>query len=389
MIIADSTILRIMAAQNAQPNPAPPLQIPPRGYPPPRHPAPANPQVLPRPPSGPGPDGSLGGLIDPGWFKVVIMRCTAGLHEGAASVTLDRWQGTWHFLPNEFVESALNAASSLPIQHLILKQHKLTSLPANFAAAETLLPRSLTTLDLSFNCFTSLPPVVCQLVELRELYLRNNRISSLPDEMANLKHLQILHLQYNQLEEIPTCMCGLVDLRQLNLENNKINSIPPEVCQLSQLKELYLKSNQLKYLPDSINQLSRLEELYLTDNLLKALPSHLEGLVTLKQLHLANNRLRFLPLSIINLRELQGLTLSGNKLKFPPISACRQGISGLQKFMLECYQSSSSEWTSPDGKLCIKVSENLYYDSGDDSGNETPYEDLDSGIPTKSDASTN
>jgi len=369
-----------MAAQN-QPNPPPPLQIPPhgipRGFPPPRFPAPANPQVLPRPPPGSGPDGSLGGLIDPGWFKVVIMRCTAGLHEGAASVTLDRWQGTWHFLPNEFVESALNAASSLPIQHLILKQHKLGNLPSNFAATETLLPHSLTTLDLSFNCFTTLPSVVCQLSELHELYASNNCISSLPDGMPNLKHLEVLHLQYNQLEDLPACVCHLVALTHLNLENNKIRSISPDVCQLSCLKELYLKSNQIRYLPDSINQLSKLEEFYLTDNLLRSLPLQLEGLASLKQLHLASNRLRFLPLSIINLHQLQGLTLSGNKLKFPPLSACREGLTSLRKFMLESYQSSSSDWTSPDGKLSINVSENLYYDSGEDSGNDTPYEDLD------------
>ena len=57
--------------------------------------------------------------------------------------------------------------------------------------------------------------------------------------------------------------------------------------------------------------------------------------------------------------------------------------------MLECYRSSSSEWTSPDGTMSIKVSENLYYDSGEDSGNETPYEDLDNITPTKDDTSTN
>ena len=297
------------------------------------------------------------------------MRCTAGLHEGAASVSLDRWQGTWHFLPNEFVESALNASSRLPIQHLDLKHHRLGSLPANLALPDTLLPFSLTTLDISFNCFVLLPPVMCQLIKLRELYLNNNQLSHLTEEMSNLKELEVLHLQCNQLRTLPVCLCGLVSLKRLNLESNRIETIPPEISKLKNLKELYLRSNSIEHFPDAFTQLSNLEELHLTNNVLKHLPNHLEGLSSLKQLHLANNKLRFLPLSIINLSMLQGLTLSGNPLKFPPLSACREGVKGLRAFMVERYCSSSHEWGS------ISITDNLYYDS-DGSGSDTPYEDI-------------
>ena len=302
------------------------------------------------------------------------MRCTAGVHEGAASVTLDWWQGTWHFIPNEFMASALQATSSLPIQHLILKHHKLCNLPENLASMDTLLPHSLTTLDLSFNCFVALPPVVCQLVELRELFLTNNSICRLPDEMPNLKNLEVLHLQYNRFKALPVCVCGLTSLKRLSLENNVIENIPDEVGQLANLQSLYLKSNRIKTLPPSITLLSSLEELYLTDNVLRRLPHCWGGCSSLKQLHLAKNNLRFLPFSMINLHELQGLTLSGNKLKFPPLSACRGGLSSLKAFMLEKYRSSSHEWSSPDGTAELIISENLYYDSED---SDTPYEDLD------------
>ena len=310
------------------------------------------------------------------------MRCTAGLHEGAASVTLDWWQGTWYFLPNEFMASVLQATSSLPVQHLILKHHKLCNLPANLASMDTFLPCSLTTLDLSFNCFVTLPPVVCQLVELRELFLTNNQICRLPDEMPNLKNLEVLLLQYNQFKALPVCVCSLTSLKFLNLENNVIENIPEEVGQLCKLQSLYLKSNRIKALPPSITQLSSLEELHLTDNILRRLPQYWQGCTSLKQLYLANNNLRFLPFSVINLHKLQGLTLSGNKLKFPPLSACRQGLSSLKVFMLEKYRDSSQVWNSSDGTESLSISDNLYYDSED---SDTPYEDLDKDLEQKVD----
>ncbi len=357
-----------MAAANQAPPPAQPqnqlgnrpplLQIPPR------------PGAAPIPPPGgrqtpvhiPS-DGNLGADIDPGYFKVVIMRCTAGVHEGAASVTLDRRQGLWPALPNEFVLSALRAASMCPIQHLILKNHSLTALPANFASPTTMLCTSLTTLDLSSNCFSSLPIPVCRLCELRELFLAHNKITALPKDVVNLKQLKTLHLQNNQLTELPVCVCRLVSLETLNIECNAVERIPVEICQMSGLQEFYAKSNRLENLPNSIAQLSNLEGLYLTDNLLKSIPDQLEGLSSLKQLHLANNKLRFLPYSFTRLTQLRGISLSGNELKYPPISACREGVASLQTYM-----RSRSE------KYCMAVvTENPYYD---DSGDETPYEDL-------------
>lgn len=357
-----------MAAANQPPPPAQPqLQV---GNRPPLLQIPPRPGAAPLPPPGgrqtpvhiPS-DGNLGADIDPGYFKVIIMRCTAGVHEGAASVTLDRRQGLWPTLPNEFVMSALRAASMCPIQHLILKNHSLTALPANFASPDTMLCMSLTTLDLSSNCFSSLPVPVCQLCQLRELFLAHNKITALPKDVVNLKQLKTLHLQNNQLTELPVCVCHLVSLEILNIECNVIEKIPMEVCRMLGLQELYAKSNRLENLPNSITQLSNLEGLYLTDNRLKSIPNQLEGLSSLKQLHLASNKLRFLPHSLTKLTQLQGISLSGNDLKYPPLSACRGGVVSLQTYM----QSRSETYCS------AVVTENPYYD---DSGDETPYEDL-------------
>lgn len=357
-----------MAAQNvnhqnqAQLNPPPMLQIPPRPHMPGVQQQPPNPGV----PLALPPDGDV--LIDPSCFKVVIMQCTASVHRGAASVTLDRQGGPWPFLPKVFVSSALSASSTCPIQHLILKHHNLDRLPANFSSPNTMLPSSLTTLDLSNNCFVSVPSVLCELTNLHELFLNNNKISSIPGDFSALIHLEVLNLQHNQLKELPVGVCSLSSIKILNLEHNQLETFSDEISQMKTLRVLYASFNKIEHLPISITELSNLEELYLTENQLQRLPDHLDGLSSLCQLHLANNKLSFLPLSFPNLKNLKSFTVSGNNLKFPPLSACRNGVDSLKSFMMSKYQSARGD--SRDG-----VSTNLYFDS--DSGDETPFEDID------------
>ena len=223
---------------------------------------------------------------------------------------------------------------------------------------------NMITIPLCLECVLSLRrPLSLILAQETDGWTDKNRLSALPKDVVNLKKLKTLHLQNNQLTELPICVCHLVSLETLNIECNIIERIPIDVCQMSGLQELYAKSNCLENLPNSIAQLSNLEGLYLTDNRLKSIPNQLEGLSSLKQLHLANNKLRFLPHSLTKLTQLQGISLSGNDLKYPPLSACRGGVASLQTYM----RSRSETYCS------AVVTENPYYD---DSGDETPYEDL-------------
>lgn len=366
-----------MAAAGGQQQQQPPLHPPPLLQIPPRQPPPVVPanqplvpqqqQAVPNPPQPivrppvpvpPPPldtDGNMGSLMDPNWFRVVIMKCTASVHEGTASVTLDRWQGIWTQLPNEFVESALHASSGLPIRHLILKQHNLTELPKNFAAVKTWLPTSLVTLDLSHNRFSSLPPVICQLTGLQDLNLSHNFISSLPEQISNLTKLTALSLQANRLPVLPAGVCTLTSLRTLNAEDNMIETVPSEICQLQHLKALYLKCNRITSLPQRLMELPHLEELHLSNNRLEYI--ELAGLQSLRQLHLANNRIQRLPYSLAQIN-LQGLTLSNNPLVFPPMFVCRKGLRAIRHYVEHynvvidnnpMYENSDSEDTGYEG----------------------------------------
>ena len=336
-----------------QPLPQLPPQQQPVGHQPPPAPVVRPPVPVPVPPPDPNAEGNIGVLLDPNWFRVVIMKCTASVHEGTASVTLDSWRGTWSFLPNEFVESALHASSGLHIKHFILKHHHLTRLPVNFAAQQTGLPLSLSTLDLSHNHFTSVPTVVCELLELKDLHFNHNQITFLPEQISKLTKLQTLNLQMNQLQTLPACICFLSSLRSLNAEDNGIKEVSSEIHRLKQLRTLHLKCNKIHHLPLSITKLPNLEELHLSNNRLEDI--HLGGFQALRQLHLANNNLRFLPFSLVEM-DLQGFTVSNNPLKFPPMSACRKGLQGLKSYMLDkcCNSEGTFVWDNP------------YYDSDGD-----------------------
>lgn len=282
------------------------------------------------------------GMIDANWFKVVVTKCPSGRHEGSASVVFDRHHGLWDSLPAVFITSVLNATCHVPVQELILKRHKLSSLPKNFSSVGQ-LPASLTMLDLSGNRFSSLPLVICELIELKELYLAGNQLSSLPDQIRQLTNLNIIDMQQNVFEVFPLPLCSVSTLSIVNLECNRIHTVPPEIQRLSSLRELYLKSNRLSMLPDGVALLHELEILHLSDNLLLELPQNIAGLHNLAQLYLAGNKLRALPTSLLSLTLLRGLTVGGNPLEYPPLRVCRQGVHAIMRYLQENACSSNTE----------------------------------------------
>ena len=228
----------------------------------------------------------------------------------------------------------------MPIKELILKNHRLSTLPAN-SASEGHLDQSLTLLDVSGNCFKSFPCVVCKMLQLQHLIMCGNHLSSLSKQFINLTNLKVLSLQNNRFHDFPVQICHLNSLSILNLENNSINCLPNEIGLLENLKELYLKSNKIVNMPPSICNLLNLDILHIADNLLTTLPQNISGLQNLKQLHLAQNKLVKLPESLSSLSKLQGITLNGNPLRYPPLAVCRKGIESIMMFLRTCDHSES------------------------------------------------
>jgi len=84
----------------------------------------------------------------------------------------------------------------------------------------------LKVIDLSAIDLTSLPPGICNLINLENLNLSCNKLTTLPKEIGNLINLKELNLFYNNLETIPSELYNLSKLERLNLSENKFQFIP-------------------------------------------------------------------------------------------------------------------------------------------------------------------
>ena len=302
-------------------------------------------------------------LIDTRWFNVLLKRPLTD--DTTAVVTLVHGQDKWSDLPEGlFIRSLLHVTSSRPVTCIVLKHHALSTLPRDF----TTISSTLITLDLSYNRFLMLPDIICELLQLKELFLNNNQLTMLPDCISNLVNLQVLNVQHNTLTKLPSSLGQLYGLVVLNLEQNQLTSLP-KLDHLKNLTTLLLANNKLEQLPATITDLDKLELLHVANNRLKELPEDdLSCMTSLKQLNIANNEIKVLPFSLARL-PLQGLSLSGNPLVFPPMSVCRRGLDKIKQHLTEKAASQQSN--------SHVIYSNKPYNSDSEQDSDTPYEYID------------
>jgi len=100
-------------------------------------------------------------------------------------------------------------------------------------------------LDASEIGLTYIPKGICNLKNLKELWLYENQIKTLPKNIGNLDNLEELYLWGNQIKTLPKNIGNLKKLRTLNLNDNQIKTIPENIRNLKNLKGLYLLANPL------------------------------------------------------------------------------------------------------------------------------------------------
>jgi len=86
-----------------------------------------------------------------------------------------------------------------------------------------------TTLDLSLQKLTFLPPEIYQLKNLKRLYLQGNSLTSLPPEISQLTNLQELVINDNRLRVLPPELGQMTNLKFLYLPGNRLSSPPQEI----------------------------------------------------------------------------------------------------------------------------------------------------------------
>jgi Leucine-rich repeat (LRR) protein len=145
-----------------------------------------------------------------------------------------------------------------------------------------------------------------------------NKSKRIFDKLFKKSKYLILNLSHNDITDIDS-ICNLENLIELTLSNNKLRSLSLNINKLKKLKELYMSSNKLILLPETITELTKLEILDCTRCKLYSLPFLFSSLINLTELYLGFNDFDHFP-EIITELKLHTLDLQGNNLSMLPKS---------------------------------------------------------------------
>ncbi len=194
------------------------------------------------------------------------------------------------------------------ITHLSIQQAKGKSF--DFAKL-----KRLTSLTLTFNDLTEIPPSVYGLIMLDTLELMYNKISVVPVAIGKLKSLKYLSLYNNTIHTLASEVGECSNLSWLRLDYNRsLGKLPESIGMLRLLTELRASYCGLQSIPKSIENCQKLEVLDVSNNQLTTLNLNFERLPHVKTLAIVHNKLTDIPASLYTLDSLKKLDLSDNEL---------------------------------------------------------------------------
>lgn len=123
---------------------------------------------------------------------------------------------------------------------LSLNMNKLSALPDGIGNL-----KALERLSLHQNLLTTLPAAIGECIKLEALSVHHNRLETLPDDaMSNLKACFRLSLYENfSLGHVPPGVCGMTGLRELWLYDCGLTSLNTDISNLTSLQKLWLDKN--------------------------------------------------------------------------------------------------------------------------------------------------
>ncbi|XP_065099824.1 leucine rich repeat containing 8 VRAC subunit Aa [Paramisgurnus dabryanus] len=168
----------------------------------------------------------------------------------------------------------------------------------------------------------TIPPIIAQMSNLRELWLYHTPAKIEAPALVFLReNLTSLHIKFTDIKEIPLWIYGLKNLGELHLtgnlsaENNRFIVIDG-LRELKRLKVLRLKSNLTK-LPQVVTDVGvHLNKLSINNEGTKLMVlNSLKKMMNLTELELVRCDLERIPHSIFSLHNLQEIDLKDNNLK--------------------------------------------------------------------------
>jgi Leucine-rich repeat (LRR) protein len=125
--------------------------------------------------------------------------------------------------------------------------------------------------DMTMTC---LPQEICDLPQVKYLFLDSTSLRVLPPAIGFLNTLNFFAINNSHLTSLPQEIGQLANLMIFILDNNQLCSIPDKIRSLSQLVSLSLKGNRLTKIPD-VSSLPNLKTLQLDGNPIESIPSSL------------------------------------------------------------------------------------------------------------------
>eukprot|EP01095_Lingulamoeba_sp_RSL-Kostka_P000609 TRINITY_DN1088_c0_g1_i1.p1 TRINITY_DN1088_c0_g1~~TRINITY_DN1088_c0_g1_i1.p1 ORF type:complete len:247 (-),score=51.08 TRINITY_DN1088_c0_g1_i1:81-821(-) len=167
-------------------------------------------------------------------------------------------------------------------------------------------------------------------LESEEIVISDKNVEINPS-IVSMKNLTTINFYKCGIQEIPEELCEMTQLKYLYLGMNPITNegIPSNFGNLTQLSRLYL-SNKLSYIPESINNFVNLEFLALCENNFSNLDFFPGTLTKLTELNFSNTKLNVIPIQIYNIASLTELSLDENNISFLPEEISKLGsLTGL------------------------------------------------------------
>ena len=129
--------------------------------------------------------------------------------------------------------SASALAAGKAIDYLNLDRNKLTNVD------EVVSLTGLKWLRLNGNSLAALPDMK-PLVNLRRIYLRDNRFETVPETLKDLPSLTDIDLSGNQIKDIPAWLAAKKGLKNLSFSRTRVTKLPEDLSAWKSLTSLQL-----------------------------------------------------------------------------------------------------------------------------------------------------
>eukprot|EP00795_Rhopilema_esculentum_P004854 gene4854-21183_t len=245
------------------------------------------------------------------------------------------------------------------VEDLDLGDNRLTSLPESFGNLQRLRK-----LNLGNNELENLPQGFRNLSVLQYLNLGNNKLKALPGGLDKMTALDILDCRANFISEFPP-LGGIVNLKELYLSNNRIKQLDADMFKyLPTLVTFDVKDNTIQSLPFTVGNMENLKTLSLDGNPLRGIRRDVVAKGTQAVLAFLKSRI---PLPGIDLF-FPEITLG--KLYGPTVE---RKLPGFQ-WNPENYQDSYKEDTSDEPHMTVTTKASDQEKSNDGAANKVQNE---------------